>query len=147
MLPRELIDLMRDLGVFPVVVGTVDQDGNIHMTFITWVYPIDERTIRIAVSSGSNTAENMRKTGKVAIQIFAPDKSLTCYGPVREVKSRIDEVPFDVSVFEMSVERVENSLFPGSTITGIIPFAHTGNIHKMVELDTKVLKALKDKDL
>jgi hypothetical protein len=145
MLPRELIDLMRDLGVFPVVVGTADGDGSVHMTFVTWVYPIDERTLRIAVSSGSRTAVNMRSTGRAAVQIFAPDKCLTCYGPVREVLERIEGIPFDVSVFEMTLETVENSLFPGSTITGIIPFAHTGNVRKMVELDAKVLEALKSK--
>ncbi|MDQ7082579.1 MAG: hypothetical protein Q9N34_06210 [Aquificota bacterium] len=50
------------------------------MTFITWIYPLDERTLRFAVSSKAKTAENIRQTGKVAVQIFAPDKSLTCYG-------------------------------------------------------------------
>ncbi len=146
MLPRELIDLMRDLGVFPVVVGTVDSKGNLHMTFITWIYPVDERTLRLAVSSKAKTSQNIRETGKVAVQIFAPDKSLTCYGIAREIIERIEDIPFDVSVFEVSVDVVDNSLFPGSTITGIIPFAHTGNIGKMVELDEKVLKALKVKD-
>ncbi len=145
MLPRELIDLMRDLGVFPVVVGTVDSGGNQHMTFITWIYPIDERTIRLAVSSKAKTAQNIRETGKVAVQIFAPDKSLTCYGTGREVIEKIEGVPFDVSVFEMEIDSVENSLFPGSTITGIIPFAHTGKVLKMVELDEKVMEALKNK--
>lgn len=145
MLPRDLIDLMRDLGVFPVVVGTVDREGNQHLTFVTWIYPVDERTLRIAVSSNAKTAQNMRETKKVAVQLFAPDKSLTCYGTVEEVIQRIEGIPFDVSVFEMSVENVENSLFPGSTITGIIPFAHTGNVKKMVELDEKVISALKSK--
>jgi len=145
MLPRELIDLMRDLGVFPVVVGTVDGEGNQHMTFVTWIYPIDERTLRMAVSSKAKTSENIRQTGKVAVQIFAPDKCLTCYGTAKEILERIEGVPFDVSVFEMSIESVENSLFPGSTITGIIPFAHTGNVKKMVELDEAVLTALKNK--
>lgn len=143
MLPKELVDLMRDLGVFPVVVGTVDKEGNMHLTFVTWIYPIDERVLRIGVSSNSKTAENMRSTGKVAVQIFAPGKSLTCYGSAREIAKKIDGIPFDVSVFEVSVEKVENSLFPGATITGTIPFAHTGNLGRMVELDTKVLKALK----
>jgi flavin reductase (DIM6/NTAB) family NADH-FMN oxidoreductase RutF len=146
MLPRELIDLMRDLGVFPVVLGTVDGDGNQHMTFITWIYPADERTLRIAISSKAVSAENIRKTGKVAVQIFAPDKALTCYGTAREIIERIEGVPFDVSVFEMGVERVENSLFPGSTITGIIPFAHTGKVYKMAELDEKVMSALRNRD-
>lgn len=143
MLPRELIDLMRDLGVFPVVVGTVDGEGNLHMTFITWIYPVDERTLRLAVSSKAKTAQNIRDTGKVAVQIFAPDKSLTCYGTAKEILEKIEGIPFDVSVFEMNVESVENSLFPGSTITGIIPFAHTGKVLKMVELDEKVMSALK----
>lgn len=146
MLPRELIDLMRDLGVFPVVVGTVDKEGNQHMTFITWIYPVDERTLRFAVSSKAKTAQNVRDTGKVAVQIFAPDKSLTCYGLAKEVIEKIEGVPFDVSVFELSIDNVENSLFPGSTITGIIPFAHTGNVLKMVELDEKVMRALKNRD-
>ncbi len=143
MLPRELIDLMRDLNVFPVVVGTVDNEGNIHMTFITWIHPVDERTLRIAVSSGAATSQNIRDNGKVAVHIFAPDKSLTCYGTAKEVIEKIEDVPFPVSVFEMSIDRVENTLFPGSTITGIVPFAHTGKVHKMVELDKKVLDAMK----
>jgi len=45
----------------------------------------------------------------------------------------------------MEIDSVENSLFPGSTITGIIPFAHTGKVLKMVELDEKVMEALKNK--
>lgn len=144
-MPRELIDLMRDLGVFPVVVGTIDSEGNQHMTFITWVYPVDERTLRLAISSKAKTSQNIRSTGKVAVQVFAPDKSLTCYGTAKEIVSAIEGIPFEVAVFEMNVERVENSLFPGSTITGIIPFAHTGKVLKMVELDEKVMSVLRNR--
>ncbi|NPB07827.1 MAG: pyridoxamine 5'-phosphate oxidase [Aquificae bacterium] len=143
MLPKEVINLMRNLNVFPVVLGSSDEEGNLHITFITWVYPLDERTLRIALSSDSKTAENLRKTGKVAIQIFAPGVALSCYGRASEVLSEVRDLPFRVSVFEVAVESVENSLFPGATVTGIIPFAHTGNVLKMTELDTKVLEALK----
>ncbi len=143
MLPRDLIDLMRDLNVFPVVVSTVDNNGNLHTTFITWVYPVDERTLRIAVSSKAQTSQNLRENGKISIMIFAPDKALTCYGNAKEIIKEIEKVPFPVSVFEVDITTVENSLFPGATITGIIPFAHTGNVLKMTELDAKVLEALK----
>ncbi len=145
MLPREVVDLMRELVVFPAVVGTVDGEGNIHMTFVTWLYPLDERTLRIAITTSSRTSENMRTTGRVAVQIFAPYKSLTCYGTAKEVVNKIEKIPFDVSVFEIRVERVENSLFPGSTITGIIPFAHTGRVKELVELDTAVMTVLRNK--
>jgi len=146
MLPRELVDLMREMVVFPVVVGTVSKEGDIHMTFITWIYPLDERTLRIAVSSSARTSENIRDTGRVAVQIFAPYRSLTCYGRGKEVVGRIENIPFEVSVFEINVERVENSLFPGSTITGIIPFAHTGRVKELVELDTAVMAVLRNRD-
>lgn len=144
MLPRDLIDLMRDLNVFPVVVATADKEGNLHITFITWVYPIDERRLRIAISSNAKTSQNIRETGRVAIQIFAPNKALSVYGNAKEIKEKIEEIPFPVSVFEVDIDTVENALFPGATITGIIPFAHTGNVLKATELDSKVLKALKE---
>ncbi len=144
MLPRDLIDLMRDLNVFPIVVATTDKEGHLHITFITWVYPIDERRLRIAVSSNAKTSQNIRETGRVAIQIFAPKKALSVYGNAIEIKERIEGVPFPVSVFEIDIDTVDNTLFPGATITGIIPFTHTGNVLKMTELDTKVLNALRE---
>ncbi len=71
MLPKELVDLMRNLGVFPVVLATSDKEGNLHMTFITWVYPIDERTIRIALSSNAKSAKNILQTGQVCLMLIA----------------------------------------------------------------------------
>ncbi len=143
MLSRDLIDLMRDMGVFPVVLGTVSKEGDIHMAFVSWVYPIDERTIRVALSSNATSAKNLRETSRASIMLFAPDKAISCYGSARLVLERIEEVKFPVSVFEIAIERVENNLFPGATITGVIPFAHTGDLAKAVELDLAVLNALK----
>ena len=143
MLPRELLDLMRDMCVFPVVLGTFNKEGDIHLTFITWVYPIDEKTVRLALSSNAASAKNILETNKASLMIFAPDKALSCYGSAKLVKERIEAVKFPVSVFEMSIERVENNLFPGATITGPIPFVHTGDLKKAVELDLAVLEALK----
>jgi len=143
MLPTELIDLMNKLGVFPCVLGTTDKEGSIHMTFITWVYPVSERILRFALSSGSKSAKNLQETGKACFMFFSPEKALACYGSVQMVLERIEEVKFPVSVFEMRVDRVENNLFPGATITGIIPFAHTGDLEKMVELDNAVIEAMR----
>ncbi len=144
MLPKGLMDLMRDLGVFPAVLGTVDKEGNMHLTFITWVYPTDERTIRFALSSGAKSSKNIQQTGAASLMLFAPDIALACYGSAQMVSDRIEEVKFPVSVFEMNIERAENNLFPGGTVTGIIPFAHTGNLTNMAELDLTVIEAMKN---
>ncbi len=143
MLPKELMDLMRNLGVFPVVLATSDKEGNIHLTFITWVYPIDERTIRVALSSNAKSSKNMQQTGQACLMLIAQDKALACYGTASLIQDRIEEVKFPVSVFEIRINSVENNLFPGGTITGTIPFMHTGDLQKAGELDQLVLDALR----
>lgn len=143
MLSKDLVDLMRNVGVFPSVLATCDEEGNVHLTFITWVYPLDDRTLRVAVSANTRSARNMLQTGKVALMLIAQDRALSCYGTAHLLKERIEEVKFPVSVFEITLSSVENSLFPGGTITGTIPFMHTGDLRKAGELDQIVLEALR----
>ncbi|RMH01879.1 MAG: pyridoxamine 5'-phosphate oxidase [Aquificota bacterium] len=143
MIPQDLIDLMRDLGVFPCVLATKDKEGNVHLTFITWVYPLDDRTIRLAVSANSKSAKNMLQTGQACLMLFSPGRALACYGDASLVEERIEEVKFPVSVFELKVSNIENNLFPGGTITGTIPFMHTGDLEKAGELDQLVISALR----
>lgn len=143
MIPQDLIDLMRDLGVFPAVLGTRDTEGNMHLTFITWIYPMDDRTVRIALSSNAKSAKNILQTGQACLMLFAPGRALACYGEAKLIKERIEEVKFPVSVFELRVSNIENNLFPGGTITGTIPFMHTGDLEKAGELDQLVISALR----
>ncbi|MCS6957286.1 MAG: pyridoxamine 5'-phosphate oxidase family protein [Aquificaceae bacterium] len=143
MLPKDLVDLMRSVGVFPAILATADKEGIVHLTFITWVYPVDDKTIRIALSYNAKSAKNILQTGQVALMLVAQDKALACYGSASLIEERIEEVKFPVSVFEVKLSSVENNLFPGGTITGTIPFMHTGDLQRAGELDQLVLDALK----
>jgi flavin reductase (DIM6/NTAB) family NADH-FMN oxidoreductase RutF len=80
MLPKELIDFMRSVGVFPIVLATTDKNGELHTTFITWVYPVDDKTLRLALSPNAKSAKNMQETGKVAIMVFSANTALALYG-------------------------------------------------------------------
>ncbi len=141
MLSREILNLIKDLRVFPVVVATA-VEGNPHQAFITWVYPVDERTLRIALSSNSQTAKNLRENPRVAITLFSYDNAITLYGSAKELVERLEGVPFPVSAFEVVITSVNSNLFPGATVLGPIPFAHSGDVKKAVELDEKVISAL-----
>ncbi|NPB06597.1 MAG: pyridoxamine 5'-phosphate oxidase [Aquificae bacterium] len=146
MIPKELIDLMRDLNLFPAVVCSSDEKGSLHAAFVTWLYPLDERTLRLGLSAEGTTAWNLTVNPKGVLTLFAPGLALSCYFEARRVKSTIEGLPFPVSVFELSVYRVENALFPGTTVVGIIPFARTGDPVKNAQLDALVLEELKRRD-
>ncbi|MCS7084261.1 MAG: pyridoxamine 5'-phosphate oxidase family protein, partial [Aquificaceae bacterium] len=134
--------LMRKTGIFPAVLATRDIQLQPHLTFLTWLYPITETTVRFAVSSGSQSAKNLTENPFAGVILFSLDTAISVYGSVKLVIERIEEVKFPVSVFELSIERSEDNLFPGGTVLGPIPFAHTGNLQKASELDQIVIKAL-----
>lgn len=143
MIPKDLSDLMQNLGTFPSVLCTVNNQGDPHITFITWVYLVNDRTIRIALSSDSKSAKNILQNGKVCLMLIAQNKALACYGKAHMIKDRIEEIKFPVSVFELNIYNTENNLFPGGTITGCIPFMHTGDLQEAGELDQKVVETLR----
>jgi hypothetical protein len=64
MLPKELIDFMRSVGVFPIVLTTTDKNGELHTTFITWVHPVDDKTLRLALSSNAKSSKKHAGNGK-----------------------------------------------------------------------------------
>lgn len=143
MIPKELLGLMRNLGLFPSVLATSDREGNLHLTFVTWVYPVDEKTLRVALSTDARSARNMLQTGRACVMLIAQDKALACYGGVSLLQESIEGVRLPLSLFEIRIDSVENNLFPGGTITGTIPFMHTGDLQRAGELDQLVLDALR----
>ncbi len=143
MLSRELIDLMRDLYVFPVVINTVSLDIKPYSALITWVYPASENKLNIALGTKSKSAQNLISNPKVCVNIFAQDVALILHGTATLRTETIENIPFGVSAFSIDVESVENNLFSGATILSPITFAHTGNIEKAINLDKIVIEHLK----
>ncbi len=141
-LDKNLLDLLKELT--PSVVATVSPDNKPYTTFVSWLIAVDEETIRFAISSNSRTAENIKGNPNVCIEVFGPDIAASISGTANITKEKIEELSFPVSVVEVKVEEVNNNLFPGATITGEIPFKHTGNIQKALEFDNIVLKALRE---
>ncbi len=139
-LRKKVLEIMKDLT--PVVVATCDGQKP-YTTFISWATAVDENTIRIAVSTNAKTTENIRKNPYVGIEVFDEDTALSISGEAKIIKEEIEGISFPVAVIEIKILEINDNLFPGATITGKIPFKHTGNIEKAEELDQKVLQALK----
>ncbi|ACN99178.1 pyridoxamine 5'-phosphate oxidase-related FMN-binding [Sulfurihydrogenibium azorense Az-Fu1] len=140
MLNKNLMKLLNDLT--PAVFATVDGDKP-YLAFVSWLIAKDQNTLRVALSKNSKSVENVKNNPNVAISVFGPEIAATIYGKAEIIKNSIEDIPFGVSVLEVKVENVVDNLFPGATVKGTIPFEHTGNVQKALELDDKVLKALR----
>lgn len=140
MLNENLMKLLNDLT--PAVFATVDGDKP-YLAFVSWLIAKDQNTLRVALSKNSKSVENIKNNPNVAVSVFGPEIAATIYGKAEIIKNSIEDIPFGVSVLEVKVENVVDNLFPGATVKGTIPFEHTGNVQKALELDDKVLKALR----
>ncbi|MDM7272949.1 pyridoxamine 5'-phosphate oxidase family protein [Sulfurihydrogenibium azorense] len=140
MLNENLMKLLNDLT--PAVFATVDGDKP-YLAFVSWLIAKDQNTLRVALSKNSKSVENIKNNPNVAVSVFGPEIAATIYGKAEIIKDSIEDIPFGVSVLEVKVENVVDNLFPGATVKGTIPFEHTGNVQKALELDEKVLKALR----
>ncbi len=138
-LPENVLNLLKNLT--PSVVATA-KENKPYTTFITWLIAKDEKTIRFAVNKDSLTASNIKENPYVSIEVFGDGIACSISGSAKIIKDEIETIPFPVSVIEVNVENVVDNLFPGGTVTGKIPFKHTGDIEKAEDLDKKVLEAL-----
>ncbi len=139
-LNKKVYQVMQDLT--PVVVST-SVNNKPYTTFISWAIAKDEDTIRIAVSTNAKTTENIRANPNVCLELFDKDLAVSISGQAKIITEQIEGIPFPVAVIEIKITEIVDNLFPGATITGKIPFTHTGNVEKAEELDKKVLEALR----
>lgn len=138
-IPSHTVEKIKDLT--PAVLAT-SKENKPYTTFITWLVALNEKTVRFALSTDSFSAVNLRENPYACIEIFGDGFALSLSGSVEQLKEKIDGISFPVSVFEFSVEKVVDNLFPGATVKGSIPFEHTGDLKKAEELDRVVLNAL-----
>ena len=139
-IPSNILPDLKDL--IPSVLAT-SKDNKPYTTFITWLTAKDEKTIRFALSKDSVSTENLKNNPYASVELFGEGFAISVFGKTKLIVDEIEELPFPVSVFEMEVEKVVDNLFPGATITGRIPFEHTGDPVQASEFDRIVMEELK----
>ena len=137
-LPEFIINEIK--GLYPCVLAT-ERNGKPYTTFITWFTVINKNTARMALSSDSYSAENLRKNPYCSIEILGKNFALSISGTVKELITKTTEFDITLSIFELKITHVVDNLFPGGTITDKIPFLHTDK--KFEKLDEIILNYLR----
>ncbi len=139
-IPSNILPDLQEL--IPSVLAT-SKDNKPYTTFITWLTVKNEKTVRFALSKDSVSTENLKNNPYASVEVFGEGFALSISGKTKLIIDEIEQLPFPVSVFEMEVEKVVDNLFPGASVTGRIPFEHTGDTVQASEFDKIVLEELK----
>ncbi len=108
---EQIIDLMALFNENPnriiVVAGTVGKDGTPNTCPISLIYAKDEKTLRVALLRSTTTSANLRRDGRVSLEIIGPDDLVMgVQGTMRLVKEPM-AMSDAMALWEMQVERVK----------------------------------------
>ena len=118
---EQIIDLMRLFNDNPnriiAVAGTVGADCAPNTCPITLIYAKDEKTLLIATLRNSTTATNLRRDGRVSLEIMGPDDLVMgIQGTMRLLKEAL-ECSDAMALWEMRVVKVKQDTSPAQRLT------------------------------
>ncbi len=133
-LSEPLMEHLRQPNV--VIVATLSDAGKPALDLLSWVWPIDPRTVRLVISPHFPGGINMRANGLATLQLIDNQLSYEVRGRTRLVKESCESVRFPEAMFDLAVEEVRANMFPATHLTGPIPYARdagTEALHKQLD--------------
>ena len=108
---EQIIDLMRLFNDHPnriiAVAATVGADGAPNTCPITLIYAKNETTLLVATLRNSTTANNLRRDGRVSLEIMGPDDLVMGIQGTMWIIKEPMEMSNAMVLWEMRVEKVK----------------------------------------
>jgi predicted pyridoxine 5'-phosphate oxidase superfamily flavin-nucleotide-binding protein len=117
---EQIIDLMALFNDNPnkiiTVAGTVGADGAPNTCPISLIYARDEQTLLVATLRTTNTSANLRRDGRVSLEILAPeDLVMSIQGTMRLLKEPM-ACSEAMALWELKVARVKQDTSPAQRV-------------------------------
>ncbi|MFO7963789.1 MAG: pyridoxamine 5'-phosphate oxidase family protein [Desulfobacterales bacterium] len=134
-MPAKVLETINNPSAVKVM-ATVDKEGTPNVVYISSLIAIDEETLVYANLLGVKTPKNLLQTRKAAINVFAPDPSIsfqikgefvefTSKGPIYEAFTEHPSLKYDpvFGVKSVGVIRVKEVYSAGGYLSGrrIVP--------------------------
>lgn len=127
-----------------VLLSTVDQDsGGPANNAISWVYAVDPATIRFAVDARSRIVGNLANNPQASITFFAEGTVYTVYGKAGLVTEALEDVPFKLACYDITIDAIRDTMFYGSRITSEPEYEKKYDKRAAEKLDNQVFDAMK----
>ncbi len=113
---EQIIDLMALFNQNPnriiVVAGTVGEGGAPNTRPVSLIHAKDEKTLRVALLRNSGTSANLRRDGRVSLEIIGPDNlDVGVQGVMRLVKEAM-AMSDAMAIWEMQVTKAKQDSPP-----------------------------------
>jgi predicted pyridoxine 5'-phosphate oxidase superfamily flavin-nucleotide-binding protein len=141
-LPEAVIEHLKQANV--VMIATISEDGQPSLDLLSWVWPMDAKTVRLVISPNFPGGINLVSNDQAALQIIDDKLTYEVKGKVRLILERCESVKFPETMYDLLVEEVRENMFPASHLIGPIPYARdegTEALHK--ELDDAIYNEIK----
>jgi hypothetical protein len=118
---EQIIDLMQLFNQHPneiiAVAGTVGEDGAPNTAPVSLIFAKDEKTLFLALLRNSNTSANLRRYGRVSLEIIeSDDLVMGISGTMRLIKEPL-ECSEAMALWKMNVEKVKQDTSPVKRVT------------------------------
>ncbi|QKS71561.1 pyridoxamine 5'-phosphate oxidase family protein [Paenalkalicoccus suaedae] len=142
MLTEELVASLQEERY--VTIATVDHEtGGPNVNAISWIYAINEQTVRFAVDSKSRILTNIREQPLVTVTVIADGSTFSMSGRAKVMKDSMENVSLRLGMVELTVSEVRDVMFYGARLTSEPKFEKTYDLEAAEKLDKQVMHALK----
>lgn len=127
-----------------VLLNTVDaESGGPTSSVVSWIYPVDESTLRLAIDHRSRLVVNLKRNPLASVTVFCNEQVIAISGRAEVRQDPLDGVPFDMCCFDIHIEYVRNALFHGIQLAASPEFIKIYDEQAAKKLDGQVLAAMR----
>jgi hypothetical protein len=127
-----------------VLLHTIDSEtGSPTSSAISWIYPVNETTLRFAIDGRSRLAGNMTARPDVCVTVFAPGTVQTVYGRAKLVTDALEDVPFKLVCYDIAIGQIRDAMYYGARLSVLPECEKTYDKRAADKLDGQVFAAMK----
>ncbi|MEH7037582.1 pyridoxamine 5'-phosphate oxidase family protein [Bacillus pseudomycoides] len=142
-LTDSLVQSLREGRI--ITIATIDFEKAVpNVSAISWVYAINETSIRFAIDQRSRIAENLRHYAGIVLTVMANESVFSISGEAKILKERLDGSPLKLTAVEVSVQEVRDVMFYGAKLASEPTYEKTYDPRAAETLDNQVLTAMKE---
>lgn len=142
-LTDSLLQVLREERIVTIV--TTDfETGFPNVSAISWVYAMNEKTIRFAVDQRSRIVQNVRHHKELVVTIMADESVYAISGDAIVKTERMEGVPLKLALIEVAVREVRDVMFYGAKLAVEPKYEKTYDLRAAAKLDNQVLSAIRE---